>query len=256
MKRDNLRTGVMIAGFLLIIFLVSVTLIFTCCRKKTIESPSSISEVEMVTSLTEEETTAIVTTETSTDVSTEATTTVEETTTATPVESTTTVEVTTETSQVQTVATSRKSITTSATTTTETTSSHKVTTITETTQGEQNLPDIQFVKTFSRGTYYAYGGPRKGGSGRQLIDCSIGNDKVKGSIASWYLYKNYGYKYNGKRTMVYLKVKDYSQMDGFYYLDDSCAKGHDNVIDFFFLKNSNCPFQYQGVVKVDCYIVK
>ena len=38
---------------------------------------------------------------------------------------------------------------------------------------------------------------------------NIGNDKVKGSIASWYLYKNYGYKYNGKRTTVYLEVKGY-----------------------------------------------
>lgn len=252
MKRDNLKNGVIIIGFLITLIFVVTTFCLTFCGKNdtTFESSSSLSEVE---ELIVEETTI---TETSTDVSTEATTTVEETTTATPVESTTTVEVTTETSQVQTIATSRKSTTTSATMTTETTSSHKVTTTTETTQEEQNLPDIQFVKTFSRGTYYAYGGPRKGGSGRQLIDCSIGNDKVKGSIASWYLYKNYGYKYNGKRTMVYLEVKGYSQMDGFYYLDDSCAKGHDNVIDFFFLKNSNCPFQYQGVVKVDCYIVK
>lgn len=115
---------------------------------------------------------------------------------------------------------------------------------------------IQFVKTFSRGTYYAYGGPRSGGSGRQLIDCSYGDGGIKGSIASWYLYNNYGYNYNGKRTTVYLEVDGYPQMNGLYYLDDSCAPGYNDVIDFFFLYNSNCPFQCQGVVKVNCSIVK
>lgn len=113
----------------------------------------------------------------------------------------------------------------------------------------------EFVKTFSRGTYYAYGGARNGGSGRSLIDCSIGDGTVKGSIASSYLYRNYGYNYNGKRTMVYLEIKGYPSMNGYYYLDDSDA-GNPNVIDFFYLRNSNCQFQYQGVVQVDCYIVK
>lgn len=111
-----------------------------------------------------------------------------------------------------------------------------------------------YVKNFSRGTYYAYGGPRKGGSGRQLIDCSQGDGTVKGSIASSYLYNNYGYNYNGKRTMVYLEISGYPSMAGYYYLDDSDA-GNPNVIDFFYLYNSNCQFQYQGVVSVDCYIV-
>ena len=51
-----------------------------------------------------------------------------------------------------------------------------------------------FVKTFNRCTYYAYGhGGLCGGSGRSLIDCSYGNGTVKGSIASSYLYSNYGY---------------------------------------------------------------
>lgn len=113
----------------------------------------------------------------------------------------------------------------------------------------------EFVKTFVRGTYYAYGGARNDGSGRSLIDCSIGDGTVKGSIASSYLYHNYGYNYNGKRTMVYLEIKGYSNMNGYYYLDDSDA-GDPNVIDFFYLRNSNCQFQYQGVVRVDCYIVK
>lgn len=114
--------------------------------------------------------------------------------------------------------------------------------------------ELTYVKHFTRGTYYAYGGPRKGGSQRQLIDCSIGDGTVKGSIASSYLYRNYGYNYNGKRTMVYLEINGYPQMNGYYYLDD-CDAGNPNVIDFFFLYGSNCPFQRQGVVQVDCYIV-
>ena len=114
--------------------------------------------------------------------------------------------------------------------------------------------ELTYVKPFTRGTYYAYGGPRNGGSQRQLIDCSIGDGTVKGSIASSYLYQNYGYNYNGKRTMVYLEIEGYSQMSGYYYLDD-CDAGNSNVIDFFFLYESNCPFKEQGVVQVDCYIV-
>jgi hypothetical protein len=129
---------------------------------------------------------------------------------------------------------------------TESTST-SITTTTETKTEVETTPSglqIQFVKTFTHGTYYAYGEPRKGGSGRQLIDCSQGEGGIKGSIASRYLYDNYGYNYNGKRTMVYLEVEGYPQMNGFYYLDDSNAAGYNDVIDFFFLCNSNCPFQY------------
>ena len=114
--------------------------------------------------------------------------------------------------------------------------------------------ELTYVKPFTRGTYYAYGGPRDGGSQRQLIDCSTSDGIVKGSIASSYLYQNYGYNYNGKRTTVYLEIEGYSQMSGYYYLDD-CDAGNSNVIDFFFLYESNCPFKEQGVVQVDCYIV-
>lgn len=114
--------------------------------------------------------------------------------------------------------------------------------------------DMTYVKNFSRGTYYAYGGARYGGSGRNLIDCSCGDGTVNGSIASSYLYNNYGYNYNGKRTMVYLEISGYPNMNGYYYLDDSDA-GNSNVIDFFYLSGSNCQFQRQGVVSVDCYIV-
>lgn len=112
---------------------------------------------------------------------------------------------------------------------------------------------LTYVKNFSRGTYYAYGEQKTGGSGRSLIDCSCGDGTVKGSVASSYLYNNYGYNRNG-RTMVYLEVSGYSSMNGYYYLDDSDA-GNPNVIDFYYTYGSSCPFQGQGVVSVDCYIV-
>lgn len=130
-------------------------------------------------------------------------------------------------------------------------------------ESEVNIPvdtntsvnsNISFVKNFSRGTYYAYGGKMIGGSGRALIDCSYGDGTVKGSIASSYLYNNYGYNYNGNRTMVYLEVNGYPNMNGYYYLDD-CDAGNSEVIDFYYDYGSNCQFQTQGVVSVDCYIV-
>lgn len=114
--------------------------------------------------------------------------------------------------------------------------------------------NMSFVKVFSRGTYYCYGGPRRGGSGRQLISCGCCNGTVKGSIASSYLYRNFGYNYNGKRTMVYLEISGYPAMNGYYYLDDSDA-GNPNVIDFFYITSSECLFRNQGVVSVNCYIV-
>lgn len=316
MKKNNLKIGITISGFLL--FLLFVLVAFFCTFSSEpipAESSSSISEVE---ELIVEETTS---TETSTDVSTETTTyLVDETTITTLIESTTTNETTTETSQEQTTVTSQLSTTTSAETITEIVSSQTTTittpalksieeiakevwqglwgagcdrknrleaagydynevqkavdeidrsktteltstSMTTTTEAKTEIEttpsglQIQFVKTFTHGTYYAYGGPRQGGSGRQLIDCSQGEGGIKGSIASRYLYDNYGYNYNGKRTMVYLEIEGYPRMNGFYYLDDSNAAGYNDVIDFFFLYNSNCPFQYQGVVKVDCSIV-
>jgi hypothetical protein len=128
---------------------------------------------------------------------------------------------------------------------------------TKTEIGTPIVKEKNFVKTYTKGTYYCYNKEEVyGGSGRRLIDCSIGNVNVKGSIASWDLYSRFGYNHNGERTIVYLKVKDYPQMNGCYYLDDSCAPGYNNVIDFFFYYATNCPFQYQGVVEVDCYIIE
>lgn len=113
--------------------------------------------------------------------------------------------------------------------------------------------NMKFVKTFSRGTYYPYLAGTKGGSGRTLIDCSIGNEDVKGSIASSYLYSMYGYNHGG-RTKVYLEIPTHPEMNGYYYVDD-CDAWNPNVIDFYYYAASNCPFQMEGIVSVDCYVV-
>lgn len=127
-------------------------------------------------------------------------------------------------------------------------------TCSETSTSETSQSNIQFVKTFSRGTYYCYGrGSIRGGSGRWLIDCSVGDGVVKGSIACRYIYEHYGYKHN-ERTMVYLESPNLPCLTGYYYVDDCCASN--DTIDFYYGYANNCPFSTQGVVKnIDCYIV-
>lgn len=116
-----------------------------------------------------------------------------------------------------------------------------------------------FVKTFTRGTYYsgweAYGSTQVyGGSGRLLMDCSIKDDEIKGSVACKYIQERYGYDYSGARTIVYLDIPELSDMSGFYFVDDSCLR--DDTIDFYFTYKANCPFMTQGVLtKISCYIV-
>jgi hypothetical protein len=142
-------------------------------------------------------------------------------------------------------------ISTTQTTSCSTTISENVTT--EIFTNLDNVNNVRkFVKTFSRGTYYPYPAGTKGGSTRTLIDCSIGDGNVKGSIASSYLYSMYGYNRDG-RTKVYLEVPTHSEMNGYYYVDD-CDAWNPNVIDFYYYSANNCPFQLEGVVTVNCYI--
>lgn len=102
-----------------------------------------------------------------------------------------------------------------------------------------------------KGTYYSgKSAPCKGGSGRTLIDCSAHGQGVKGSIAARYIYQMYGYKRNG-RTKVYIECKDIPSMNGWYYVDDCC--GSTSVVDFYYYKNSNCPFRNKGVISVKVY---
>ena len=148
--------------------------------------------------------------------------------------------------------------TTVLTTTTTATQISEATTVV--TYGNEDVrSSANFVKTFTRGTYYpgweAYGSTQVyGGSGRLLMDCSIKDDEIKGSVACKYIQEKYGYNYNGARTIVYLDIPEMSELSGFYFVDDSCLR--DDTIDFYFTYKANCPFMNQGVLtKISCYIV-
>jgi hypothetical protein len=112
-----------------------------------------------------------------------------------------------------------------------------------------------YVTTFTKGTCYAYGYQCVGGSGRSLIDCSWGDGTVHGSVASSFIYNNFGYNVNG-RTMVYLEVNGCPSMSGYYYVDDCNSFNHPEIIDFYFNDYYNCDWYYQGVIySIDCYLV-
>ena len=92
-----------------------------------------------------------------------------------------------------------------------------------------------------QGTYYVYGKGTYGGSGRELIDCSIGNGIVKGSISSRSLFNMLGYYVDG-RTTVYIESDSCPDLCGYYYLDDSTHESVLGVIDFFYNYEENSPF--------------
>lgn len=214
----------------------------------TVESTLTVDETTVLE--TTDESTDTETTETSTTTYDSTTTTEETTVVITTLETTTLAKiiVTTQPTTTKQTTTQTTTVKTTMTTTTTQTQEETTTTTTDTISGNRT-----FVKNFSRGTYYCYGKAMKGGSGRQLISCAVGDDFAKGSIASSYLYRNYGYNYNGSRTYVYLEIRNYPEMNGYYYLDDSDA-GNPNVIDFFYINSSECSFRNAGVVYVDCYI--
>ena len=125
-----------------------------------------------------------------------------------------------------------------------------------TTTTNNNVVDFsnkEFIKTFSRGTYYCYEKSNvKGGSGRTLIDCSSCGE-IKGSVACRYIYSAYGYNHCS-RTTVYLEIPQYSEMNGYYYVDDACASY--DVVDFYYDYKNNCQFKDFGIISnIDCYIV-
>lgn len=158
----------------------------------------------------------------------------------------------------ETTVKSTKEIASMTTAKTETTVC--ATTTTQVVIGNEDVrSSANFVKTFTRGTYYpgweGYGSTQVyGGSGRLLMDCSIKDDEIKGSVACKYIQEKYGYNYNGARTIVYLDIPEVPNMSGFYSVDDSCLR--DDTIDFYFTYKANCPFMNQGVLKtITCYIV-
>ena len=251
----------------LLIVSVVVMLVVFGCRWEKIERPD-ISEPDIT--LAVESTTTTTTTTTISDTTTITTTTITDTswcnttdtadlTYATCDVTTTVIVYTVQETTARPIQTQTHNV--STTTTERTTTAAETTTVcTTTVPTETQFPasDIyryEFVKTFTRGSYYDYG--VYGGSGRELIPCDPSNADIKGSIASSYLWNNYKYMYKGSRTMVYLRLPEYPQMDGFYYLDDCCAQYLQNTIDFFFPDVSKCPFGPPiGITKdIDCWVV-
>lgn len=159
---------------------------------------------------------------------------------------------TTTTTATTTTETTTTEETTTTTTTTEVATTSKVTAATTTTVVETPTNGLTALGSF-KGTYYAGKTvPCKGGSGRTLVDCSTGSSGIKGSVASKLVYQNYGYKRNGERTKIYIEVKDIPSMTGWYYVDD--CNSTTSIIDFYYYRNSNCPFQKAGVISVKAYI--
>jgi hypothetical protein len=164
------------------------------------------------------------------------------------IKTTTTTEAEATTTETETATAESKS--TSKATSTSTTSTTTVTSSKGVKTGEDEK--LTLLGKF-KGTYYAGKTvPCKGGSGRTLVGCTVGSDGVKGSVASRYAYEKWGYKANGGRTKLYLEVKGYESMNGWYWVDDCNAVS--SIIDFYYYKNSNCPFQKAGVVEVKAYV--
>ena len=179
------------------------------------------------------------TTTTTTDETTTITTTSETTTTSTTTEETTTMEATT-----------------TITTTSETTTSITETTTTKAVTEKQDEPigvsknNLKCLGSF-KGTYYSGKSvPCKGGSGRTLINCNTSGE-IKGSVACKAVFNSYGYNRNG-RTKVWIECSCMPSMTGWYYVDDCC--GSNSVVDFYYHRNSNCPFRKSGVISVKVYI--
>lgn len=128
--------------------------------------------------------------------------------------------------------------------------------------------NTSFVKTLNRGTYYGNyptGASTKGGSGRVLLGCDTVSDykglKIKGSVACRLLVlgendngTGCGYNYNGDRTICYVEVPEYDELNGYYFLDDSNGVGDTDpysMIDFYYVSYNDVPswFKNVGVIK-------
>lgn len=247
--------------FILIMQITIIILLFATTEKKnTIKKDSTASKETVFIDTCIYETTALVSTISTYSETT--TTTIQETSTTSAPETNTTItntegstkKTTNTTTKISTTTTTSK--TTTAITITKTTTSITKATTTTTQKKESNNMDL--VGTFKL-TYYIPTSKQNpntlvGGSGRKLIDCSVGDGTVKGSVACRAVYEKYGYKYNGKRTMIYLDVPNFKSLTGYYYVDDCC--GGKSTVDIYYNSKNNCPFKNIGVIRgAKCYIV-
>lgn len=105
-----------------------------------------------------------------------------------------------------------------------------------------------------RGTYYRGNCvPCKGGSGRWLKNCYVSDDLIRGSVACRAVCERYGYSLNGEPTVVRVVCSSYPEINGLYTVDDCCASL--GVMDFYFEDYSRCPWQFDGVVNVEAWVI-
>lgn len=140
-------------------------------------------------------------------------------------------------------------------TTTDILTTHVTTTVNTTTEATtiESTPLEEYLGVF-RGTYYRGNCvPCKGGSGRWLKSCYVSDDEIRGSVACRAVYERYGYSLNGNPTVVRLKCSSHPEINGLYTVDDCCASL--SVMDFYFEDYSRCPWQFDGVVSVEAWVI-
>lgn len=137
--------------------------------------------------------------------------------------------------------------TTNAYATTTTYKSVENTTAEQTTWQSQMTYLGEFTGTYYKGSTH----PCNGGSGRMLVSCYEKPESFKGSVASRFVYNNYGYYVNDK-TIIYVEFEKYPQLNGWYSVDD--CNTDQNIVDFYFADYSTCPWQTAGVTTVSIWI--
>lgn len=152
----------------------------------------------------------------------------------------------------ETTVTVSTTCTTAVTTTTEVTTT-EATATTDVTTTTESAPYEEYLGVFC-GTYYQGNCvPCKGGSGRWLKSCYVSDDLIRGSVACRAVYERYGYSLNGEPTVVRLKCSTHPEINGLYTVDDCCASP--SVMDFYFEDYSRCPWQFDGVVSVEAWVI-
>lgn len=156
-----------------------------------------------------------------------------------PVDKAEIVEVTSEEAGRTTVGTTTTTVTTTCSTT--------VTSVSESTTAE-TVTDFRDTMTclgdFMAMYYKGDSEPCYGGSGRMLVSCYEKDEWYKGSVASRWVYGQYGYNVNGKTT-VYIEFNNYPRLSGWYSVDDCNADP--GIVDFYFADYATCPWRNDGV---------
>lgn len=110
---------------------------------------------------------------------------------------------------------------------------------------------MSYLGSFAADYYSGNTVPCCGGSGRMLVSSYEKDDWYKGSVASRYIYEQYGY-YLNEKTMVYCEFPDYPRLNGWYSVDD--CNSDSGIFDFYYADYTTCPWQNDGVTKVEVWI--